>query len=115
MRSPITTHVLDTTNGRPAVGVYVTLDFHENGTTWKTIATGMTNADGRVSDLLHETAKLARGIYRLTFDTASYFDNHELQGFYPSVMVIFEIKDPLTHYHVPLLLSPNGYTTYRGS
>lgn len=115
MRSPITTHVLDTSIGRPAVGVYVTLDFHENGTTWKTISTGMTNADGRVSDLLHETAKLARGFYRLTFDTASYFDNQKVQGFYPSVMVIFEIKDPSAHYHVPLLLSPHGYTTYRGS
>ncbi|MBM2841863.1 MAG: 5-Hydroxyisourate Hydrolase (HIUase) [Bacteroidetes bacterium] len=115
MQSPITTHVLDTSIGRPAEGVYVTLDFHDNGTAWKTIATGVTNADGRVTNLLHESAKLARGIYRLTFDTASYFHDQEALGFYPSVMVIFEINDPSAHYHVPLLLSPHGYTTYRGS
>jgi len=115
MQSPITTHVLDTSIGCPAKGVHVTLDFQDNGTAWKTIATGMTNADGRLADLLPESAKLARGIYRLTFDTASYFHNQDVHGFYPSVMVIFEISDPSAHYHVPLLLSPHGYTTYRGS
>ena len=115
MHSPITTHVLDTSRGRPASGLNVALDFHANDTTWKTIATGTTNADGRISDLLPENTKLAMGIYRLTFDTASYFHGIEAEGFYPSVMVIFEIKDAAAHYHVPLMLSPYGYSTYRGS
>jgi 5-hydroxyisourate hydrolase len=115
MRSPITTHVLDTSRGKPAPGLNVTLDFHEHDTTWKTIATGTTNADGRVGDLLPEGTKVAPGFYRLTFDTASYFHRNEEEGFYPSVTVIFEIKDPSAHYHVPLLLSPFGYSTYRGS
>ncbi|MEK9137533.1 MAG: hydroxyisourate hydrolase, partial [Bacteroidota bacterium] len=104
MRSPITTHVLDTSRGRPATGIHVVLDFHEEGTRWKTIASGVTNADGRISDLLPENTKLATGIYRLTFDTASYFHNNETEGFYPSVTVMFEIRDPGAQYHVPLLL-----------
>ena len=100
---------------RSAGGLNVVLDFHEDDTTWKTIATGTTNAEGRISDLLPEITKLTKGIYRLTFDTASYFHSSESEGFYPAVMVIFEIKDPGAHYHVPLLLSPYGYSTYRGS
>ncbi len=115
MQSPITTHVLDTSRGRPASGLNVVLDFHADDTTWKTIATGTTSPDGRISDLLPENTILAAGVYRLTFDTASYFHKNETAGFYPSVIVIFEIKDPAAHYHVPLLLSPFGYSTYRGS
>lgn len=115
MHSPITTHVLDTSRGQPAGGLHVVLDFHEKDTTWKTIATGTTNAEGRISDLLPESTKLATGMYRFTFDTASYFHAREEEGFYPAVVVIFEIKDPTAHYHVPLLLSPFGYSTYRGS
>lgn len=115
MHSPITTHVLDTSLGRPAAGLNVLLDFHEEGIRWKLLAESNTNADGRIEDFLPEDTRLAPGIYRLTFDTASYFHNSRVETFYPSVIVIFEVEDIASHYHVPLLLSPYGYSTYRGS
>lgn len=97
------------------MGVHVSLDYHEKGKSWKPVAEGVTNADGRISDLLPESSRLSAGVYRLTFDSASYFHDHALEGFYPSIVIIFEVKDPSAHYHVPVLLSPYGYSTYRGS
>jgi 5-hydroxyisourate hydrolase len=102
--SPITTHVLDTSRGRPAPGIEVTLEFEGS-----TIGTGTTDADGRVGNLLPAGAKLNPGKYRISFATAAY------SSFYPSVEVSFVIEDPSQHYHVPLLLSPFSYSTYRGS
>lgn len=113
-RSPITTHVLDTALGRPAEGVAVMLEFMESGA-WKELAAGKTDADGRLMNLLPEDAALAIGVYRLTFDTLSYQKGLGVGGFYPYVPIIFEISSPSDHYHVPLLLSPFGYSTYRGS
>jgi len=113
MNSPITTHVLDTMSGRPAAGVSVLLEV-ESGSGWKKLATGTTNADGRITDLVRK-GSLGPRIYRLTFDTGSYFRSAGIQSFYPFVIVTFEVKEPSTHYHVPLLLSPYGYSTYRGS
>lgn len=115
MRSLITTHVLDISRGRPAVGVHVSLDFHAGKASWSSIAEGVTNSDGRISDLLPENTKLTTGVYRLTFDTASYFHHNDIECFYPSIIVVFQIKDPTAHHHVPVLLSPYGYSTYRGS
>lgn len=115
MRSLITTHVLDTSRGRPAVGVRVSLAFHEEKASWTALADGVTNSDGRISDFLPESTKLATGVYRLTFDTASYFQDSGVEGFYPSIVITFQIRDPAAHYHVPVLLSPYGYSTYRGS
>jgi 5-hydroxyisourate hydrolase len=112
--SGITTHVLDTSRGRPASGVPVTLELQAAGD-WKLLSEGTTNADGRVTDLLGGDAGVAAGLYRLTFDTATYFAVNETQSFYPQVSVVFRIEDPNQHYHVPLLLSPFGYSTYRGS
>jgi 5-hydroxyisourate hydrolase len=79
------------------------------------IGQGVTDADGRCRTLLAPGAALVAGIYRLTFDTAAYFATEGRQSFYPEVRVTFEVRDAAQHYHVPLLLSPYGYTTYRGT
>ena len=111
--SPITTHVLDTALGRPASGVAVELAI-QDGDNWKTVGEGVTDADGRLKDLLAPgTLKVA--IYRITFATGPYFEATGRRGFYPSAPIVFQIDDPGEHYHVPLLLNPYGYSTYRGS
>jgi 5-hydroxyisourate hydrolase len=111
--SAITTHVLDTSTGRPAAGVPVTLEKQAGGG-WQSAGQGVTNQDGRITDLLGG-AKLAAGTYRLTFDTATYFRANQQSSFYPQVQVMFTVSDAGQHCHVPLLLSPFGYSTYRGS
>ncbi|MFI5148259.1 MAG: hydroxyisourate hydrolase [Bacteroidia bacterium] len=112
--SQITTHILDTSKGKPAAGVTVVLEKKSDGEKWNRIGNGETNTDGRVSNLLPEGQTTEPGIYRLVFDTKSYFEKQNTSGFYPSVTIVFEIKDS-SHYHVPLLLNPYGYSTYRGS
>jgi len=112
--SAITTHVLDTARGRPAAGVPVTLEVEAAGG-WTMLGKGKTNADGRVSDLVPDETAIQAGVYRLIFDTARYFANNSVDAFYPQVTIIFKIENPDQHYHVPLLLSPFGYSTYRGS
>lgn len=114
MKSPITTHVLDTALGKPAEGILVRLEKQGGGDSWEELVQGRTNADGRIADLL-PPGRLARGLYRMTFETASYFRTQGVNGFYPQVQVVFEIREPESHYHIPLLLSPFGYSTYRGS
>ncbi|MBK5259235.1 MAG: hydroxyisourate hydrolase [Thermoanaerobaculia bacterium] len=104
----ITTHVLDTALGRPAAGVRVSLEVLE-GEKWTAVSTGVTDADGRLRTLT-EGHPLRRGNYRLVFATGAYN-----RGFFPEVTITFEVKDPTAHHHVPLLLSPYGYSTYRGS
>ena len=111
----LSTHVLDTARGRPAAGVSVLLESASAGKAWTEVGRGVTNADGRVPSLLPAGVSLAAGSYRLTFETGAYFAAAGVQGFYPSVPVVVEIRDPAVHYHVPLLLSPFGYSTYRGS
>jgi 5-hydroxyisourate hydrolase len=111
--SAITTHVLDTSAGRPAAGVPVTLEKQTSGG-WQSAGHGVTNQDGRITDLL-AGATLSAGSYRLTFDTAAYFSTSKQPSFYPQVQVTFTVSDAAQHYHVPLLLSPFGYSTYRGS
>lgn len=113
--SAITTHVLDTSRGRPAGGVPVHLEAQEADGGWRSVGAGATDADGRLRDLLPDDFDLQPGIYRLVFDTAAYFEAHEVRSFYPHVAVVFLIDDAAQHYHVPLLLSPFGYSTYRGS
>ena len=113
MKSPITTHVLDTSRGRPAVGVAVALALQEASGSWQVLAQGVTDGDGRIADLLNDS--VGRGVYRLTFDVREYFQLQEKPTFYPEVSVVFEIHDPDQHFHVPLLLSPYGYSTYRGN
>jgi 5-hydroxyisourate hydrolase len=115
MPSPITTHILDTSRGCPAAGVNVVLAMQTQSGEWQELAEGTTNADGRIADLLPENVHLQKGEYRLTFETGQYFRSLGIQSLYPLVSLIFEVHEPSQHYHVPLLLSPFGYSTYRGS
>lgn len=114
-QSPITTHVLDLAAGKPASGVAVALAVLRPDGRWADLAAGATDADGRLRDLLDPAAPLAPGTYRLRFDTGAYFAALGVPSFYPSVAVDFTVSDPAAHHHVPLLLSPFGYSTYRGS
>jgi 5-hydroxyisourate hydrolase len=111
----ITTHVLDTSRGMPAANVSITLDVLAAPEKWEAIATTETNSDGRAPNLVPKHHALAAGTYRLTFHTAAYFASLNTEAFYPQVQIQFIVKDPAQHYHVPLLLSPFGYSTYRGS
>jgi 5-hydroxyisourate hydrolase len=112
--SPITTHVLDLALGTPACGLMVRLSVLAPDGSARELARAATNADGRVADLL-AAGSLQRGIYRLTFETGAYFASSQRASFYPEVSIVFEIRSEAEHYHVPLLLSPYGYSTYRGS
>ena len=107
----ITTHILDVSRGLPAPHVVVRL---EMGTAneWKMLAEAITDADGRAR--LIESAEMETGNYRLTFEVASYFDSTATLAFYPTIQIVFTVRET-RHHHVPLLLSPFGYSTYRGS
>jgi 5-hydroxyisourate hydrolase len=111
--SQITTHILDTTLGKPARGVAISLH-QQNGTEWSKLAEGKTNKDGRISDLLEAGLTLPLGIYKMRFEIQAYFDELEIKAFYPFVEIVFNVSSA-EHYHVPLLLNPFGYSTYRGS
>jgi 5-hydroxyisourate hydrolase len=108
--STVTTHVLDTALGQPAAGVAVRLE--RPGDTGP-VAEGVTNADGRIGDLGPDG--LAPGLYRIVFGTGAYFARDRRRTFYPEVAVTFEVEDGTGHYHVPLVVSPFAYSTYRGS
>ena len=110
--SRITTHVLDTARGRPAAGVPVTLEVRA-GDGWKTLGRARTDADGRAREICD--GEIEKGTYRLTFDTGAYFGSLDVDGFFPVAQVVFEVRDASRPHHVPLLLSPFGYSTYRGS
>jgi 5-hydroxyisourate hydrolase len=111
----ITTHVLDLSRGTPAAGVPVTLEQGTAGGGWDAIGRGETGADGRVRTLMPDGASPAAGLYRLVFDTRAYLERHAHRAFFPTITVTFEVKAGESHHHVPLLLSPFGYSTYRGS
>ena len=111
--SQITTHILDTTRGRPADNVTIVL-FQQQADNWRQVSLGTTNDDGRLPDLVQTNAVLDPGIYKLKFETKAYFDKLGVQSFYPYVEITFAISGA-EHYHVPLLLNPFGYSTYRGS
>jgi 5-hydroxyisourate hydrolase len=113
--SRISTHVLDTARGRPAAGVRVTLERLDAAGGWLAAGHGDTDNDGRIASLMPEGAVLVPGEYRLTFATREYFQAAGTATLYPSVTVTIEAVAGQTHYHVPLLLSPFGYSTYRGS
>lgn len=112
--STITTHVLDVSLGRPAAGVPVLLEVEEVGTGWRALGRSATGKDGRLNDLLSPGA-LVEGTYRLTFDTHTYFADRKVEALYPQITVVFSVREAGKHYHIPLLLSPFGYSTYRGS
>jgi 5-hydroxyisourate hydrolase len=110
----ISTHILDTARGRPAAGVPITLA-RLTGNTWSLINDAHTDADGRCKDLLPPTQPLQPGAYRIHFATAIYYEQQQLHGLYPYVEIVFTVQSAEQHYHIPLLLTANGYTTYRGS
>lgn len=112
--SQITTHVLDTTLGKPASNIDVAL-FQRQDDAWNNISLGTTNSDGRVEKLLDDTRTLPAGTYKLKFETGNYFDATNSDTFYPHIEIVFQIPGDGQHYHVPLLLNPFGYSTYRGS
>lgn len=117
MSSPITTHILDTSIGRPAAGVVVTLERKTGSDAtagWESIGDGLTDTDGRVADLL-AAESLTTGVYRIHFAIGAYFKNAGREAFYPEASIVFEVKNAQEHYHVPLLLNPYGFSTYRGS
>lgn len=110
----LSTHVLDTAAGRPAAGVAVVVEVAAGGDAWERLREAVTDGDGRVGDLLARGA-LREGTYRLTFSTGEYFAARAEATFWPRVTVEFAVTDARAHHHVPLLVSPHGYTTYRGS
>jgi 5-hydroxyisourate hydrolase len=112
--SQLTTHILDTSAGKPAAGIRITLYrlFPDNQA--ENISEGITDSDGRVRDLVKEGQTLDPGNYKICFETGEYFLKNKIRCFYPFVEIVFEITDN-SHYHVPLLLNPFGYSTYRGS
>jgi 5-hydroxyisourate hydrolase len=107
----ITTHVLDTAAGKPAAGMSVVLAIHK-GSEWIRMASGHTDTQGRVTKLT-EGLEIGPGVYRLTFDTGTY--HRDVESFFPEVQVIFKLRAAGEQVHVPLLVSPFGYTTYRGT
>jgi len=108
--SKITTHILDTSKGRPAEDVKVVLSRMRVGE-WEVVTEGRTNEDGRILDW---AASVGRGVYMLRFETKAYFDRQEIPTFYPFVEVYFEVTTD-SHYRIPLLVNPYGFSTYRGS
>jgi len=111
----ISTHVLDTALGKPAGRVPVRLEHREKDGRWTNLGSSSTDADGRCAQMLAESQSLTAGLYRLVFDTATYYAAQNIAGLYPVVEITFEVRKGDSQLHIPLLLSPNGYTTYRGS
>jgi 5-hydroxyisourate hydrolase len=109
----LSTHVLDANSGRPAANVALTLHRRAETGTWVPVGEGVTDDDGRCSTLAPKGLLVA--VYRLGFDTGAYFVATGQKGFYPEVSIVFEVTEPTRHHHVPLLLSPFAYSTYRGS
>jgi 5-hydroxyisourate hydrolase len=113
--SGLSTHVLDTARGVPAGGILLTLERQESSGQWRTLASSRTESDGRCRQLLPQGEILLPGTYRLAFETGSYYQAQGIKTLYPNVLVIFCVQDGEADFHMPLLLSPYGYTTYRGS
>ncbi len=110
----ISTHVLDLVRGKPAIDVPVRLEKQDGTGDWLLLASALTDHEGRCPQLLAE-GELAAGVYRLTFDTGNYFALQKMAALYPVVEITFQVQAGESHFHIPLLLSPNGYTTYRGT
>lgn len=110
----VSTHVLDTARGVPAIDISVLLERQNHSGQWQTVGLARTDGEGRCAQLVPERENLSPGTYRLAFDTASYYSTQKITGLYPLVQVTFVVREGETHFHIPLLLSPYGYTTYRG-
>jgi len=113
--STVSTHVLDTSLGKPAAGVPVSLGIRELDGSWRMLDQGATDADGRWRPSAANDFSLAPGTYRITVDPTAYFHTRNMESFYPFIDITFTIRNAAEHHHVPLLLSPYSYSTYRGS
>ncbi|KAI8997219.1 hydroxyisourate hydrolase [Pilobolus umbonatus] len=113
-KSPVTCHVLIASKGIPGIGIDVKIEKLEQNE-FTLLSTSQTNSDGRCPTLLPDGYKAEKGIYRVTFNTREYFTGIGERCFYPYVQIVFELTNPEEHYHIPLLISPYSYTTYRGS
>uniref|UniRef100_A0A182MAN2 hydroxyisourate hydrolase n=1 Tax=Anopheles culicifacies TaxID=139723 RepID=A0A182MAN2_9DIPT len=112
----LSTHILDTTRGKPAPEVPVTLHYRTSSQTWTKISTGITDGDGRFRNFFTDgQSALEQGVYKLHFDVGPYFRGRGVQSLYPFIEIVFTVADATQHYHIPLLLNPFGYSTYRGS
>lgn len=111
----ISTHVLDVAQGKPAKDVPVRLERQEPAGGWSVLGSSQTDGDGRCAQLLPDNDVLRAGTYRLAFDTSSYHLAQKIQGLYPVIEITFQVRDGDSYFHIPLLLSPHSYTTYRGS
>ncbi|XP_035908769.1 5-hydroxyisourate hydrolase [Anopheles stephensi] len=112
----LSTHILDTTRGKPAAEVPVTLYQRTSSQAWTKISTGITDGDGRFRSFFADGQPgLEKGVYKLYFDVGLYFRGRSVESLYPFVEIVFTVADPTQHYHIPLLLNPFGYSTYRGS
>lgn len=112
--NPLSVHVLNLQDGLPSAAVAVTLE-KRNGQEWQLLNQGVTNAQGRITALYPVGQALAKGTYRVTFKTGEWFEKHQMKSFFPEVPVIFDVDGSVAHYHIPLLLSPYGFSTYRGN
>jgi 5-hydroxyisourate hydrolase len=114
MRNPVSVHILDQGNGKPATDVVVTLERKE-GIGWLPLSSSVTDSDGRVNALYPKASPLSAGVYRITFKTGDYFKQHNQPTFFPEIPIVVELSAVDQHYHIPLLVSPFGYSSYRGS
>ncbi|MEO8935740.1 MAG: hydroxyisourate hydrolase [Burkholderiaceae bacterium] len=113
-QNPLSVHVLNLQDGLPSQGVKVLLE-RKVGDKWDQLNTGVTNEQGRIPALYPADKTLEKGIYRVTFETGDWFTSHHTKSFFPEIPVIFEVDGAVAHYHIPLLLSPFGFSTYRGN
>jgi 5-hydroxyisourate hydrolase len=113
-KNPISVHVLNQQNGLPTPNVTVTLE-REAGDNWVLLNTATTADNGRINALYPAEKPLKNGVYRVTFETGAWFKKNGTKTFFPKIPVIFKVDGSLSHYHIPLLLSPYGYSTYRGN
>jgi 5-hydroxyisourate hydrolase len=112
--NPLSVHVLNLENGLPSAGINVTLE-QQVGDQWKMLSKGVTNQQGRIAELFPADRSMSAGEYRVVFKTGDYYKQANRETFFPEVPVIFQVKQADQHYHIPLLLSPYGFSTYRGS
>ncbi|MEP6556941.1 MAG: hydroxyisourate hydrolase [Burkholderiales bacterium] len=113
-QNPLSVHVLNLQDGLPSPGVTVRLE-KQDGKQWQMLNSGVTNEQGRIPALFPEGKTLDKGNYRVTFETGEWFAKHKTETFFPEVPVIFHVDGAVPHYHIPLLLSPFGFSTYRGN
>lgn len=112
--NPLSVHVLNLQNGLPSAGVDVTVE-KQQGDTWQLLNKGTTDNNGRIVALFPNNKTMNKGVYKVTFNTGKWFKAHQIETFFPVVPVIFEVDGSINHYHIPLLISPYGYSTYRGN